>query len=144
MLLRRSMFDLFVVSMSLVALGPISMPVSVVRLMRAFRCMTLFTSLRNIDQISQLGRACPMIHLTFMVCPYKLVGLGIFSQAFPSSFFAFLSPLYLAPFPTSRACRHRRATHQNHICAAPNGLVVIRSSRAERYPRTMPRHDFQA
>ena len=31
------MFDLFVVSMSLVALGPINMPVSVVRLMRAFR-----------------------------------------------------------------------------------------------------------
>jgi hypothetical protein len=31
------MFDLFVVSMSLVALGPINMPISVVRLMRAFR-----------------------------------------------------------------------------------------------------------
>ncbi len=33
----RSMFDLFVVVMSLIALGPISMPISVVRLMRAFR-----------------------------------------------------------------------------------------------------------
>jgi hypothetical protein len=31
------MFDLFVVTMSLIALGPISMPISVVRLMRAFR-----------------------------------------------------------------------------------------------------------
>ena len=35
--LHRNMFDLLVVSMSLVALGPISMPISVVRLMRAFR-----------------------------------------------------------------------------------------------------------
>ena len=31
------MFDLFVVSMSLVALGPLDMPISVIRLMRAFR-----------------------------------------------------------------------------------------------------------
>ena len=35
--LFRSMFDLFVVTMSLISLGPISMPISVVRLMRAFR-----------------------------------------------------------------------------------------------------------
>ena len=36
------MFDLFVVSMSLVALGPIDLPISILRLMRAFRIIRMF------------------------------------------------------------------------------------------------------
>ncbi len=45
------MFDLFVVSMSLIALGPIDLPVSILRLMRAFRVIRIFgrvKALRNI------------------------------------------------------------------------------------------------
>jgi hypothetical protein len=45
------MFDLFVVAMSLIALGPIDMPISILRLMRAFRIVRIFgriKALRNI------------------------------------------------------------------------------------------------
>jgi hypothetical protein len=49
--LRRSLFDLFVVTMSLIALGPIDLPISILRLMRAFRVIRIFgrvKALRNI------------------------------------------------------------------------------------------------
>ena len=45
------MFDLFVVAMSLIALGPIDLPISILRLMRAFRIVRIFgriKALRNI------------------------------------------------------------------------------------------------
>ena len=45
------MFDFFVVVMSLIALGPIDMPISILRLMRAFRIIRMFgriNTLRNI------------------------------------------------------------------------------------------------
>jgi hypothetical protein len=48
---NRSLFDLFVVTMSLIALGPINLPISILRLMRAFRIVRIFgrvKALRNI------------------------------------------------------------------------------------------------
>ena len=45
------MFDLFVVSMSLVALGPIDMPVSILRLMRAFRIIRMFGRIKTLRNI---------------------------------------------------------------------------------------------
>jgi hypothetical protein len=45
------MFDLFVVSLSLVALGPIDIPVSILRLMRAFRIIRMFGRIKTLRNI---------------------------------------------------------------------------------------------
>ena len=45
------MFDLFVVTMSLVALGPIDLPISILRLMRAFRIIRLFGRIKTLRNI---------------------------------------------------------------------------------------------
>ncbi len=46
-----SIFDFFVIALSLVALGPVEMPISVIRLMRTFRVVRLFGRMRALRQI---------------------------------------------------------------------------------------------
>ena len=46
-----SVFDFGVISMSLIALGPVDMPVSVIRLMRTFRVVRLFGRMKALRQI---------------------------------------------------------------------------------------------
>ena len=47
----RSLFDLVVVTLALVALGPITMPVNVLRSIRAFRLIRLFRRLQALREI---------------------------------------------------------------------------------------------
>ncbi len=46
-----SMLDLFIVVMSLVALGPVGIPVTVLRFMRAFRVIRLFGRMRALKKM---------------------------------------------------------------------------------------------
>ena len=46
-----NIFDFFVVSMSLIALGPVKMPVNVIRSLRAFRVLRLFGRLKGLKNI---------------------------------------------------------------------------------------------
>ncbi len=46
-----SIFDFLVIALSLVALGPVNMPISVIRLMRTFRVVRLFGRMRALRQI---------------------------------------------------------------------------------------------
>ena len=48
---RRGRFDFIVVSLSLVALGPLQVPVVVIRSMRAFRIARLFRRIKSLSSI---------------------------------------------------------------------------------------------
>ena len=48
---RRYVFDLLVVALSLVALGPIDVPVNVLRVLRAFRVLRMLGRLRALRRV---------------------------------------------------------------------------------------------
>jgi hypothetical protein len=47
-----SVFDFVVIALSLVALGPVDMPISVIRLMRTFRVVRLFGRMKALRQVA--------------------------------------------------------------------------------------------
>ncbi len=64
-----SMVDLVVVTLSLVALGPIDMPVTALRMMRAFRVIRLFGRLKALKKMiaACLASVVPMLNAFFIM-----------------------------------------------------------------------------
>ncbi len=48
------LFDLFIVTMSLISLGPIDLPSSILRCLRAFRVLRLFARIKAVRQVCGL------------------------------------------------------------------------------------------
>jgi len=86
------LFDTFVVLMSLIALGPIRIPVSIIRLMRAFRVVRLFGRIKSLKNIiSALSASIePVLNAFFILfviaCIYAIIGNSLFSDVYPFKF----------------------------------------------------------
>jgi len=81
-----SMMDGIVVVLSLVALGPVNLPVSILRLLRAFRVIRLFGRLTELKQmISAISASIvPMMNafliLFIVTAIYSVMGVSLFSD----------------------------------------------------------------
>ncbi len=86
-----SVFDLLVIGISLVALGPVDMPVSVIRLMRTLRVVRLFGWMKALRQIilALIASLVPVTNAFFIllivisICEPRCHTLRLHSQATP-------------------------------------------------------------
>ena len=89
------MFDLGIVTVSLVSLGPINLPTNVMRAMRAFRVVRLFGRLRSLREIitalsiSIIPVTNAFLILLLVTCIYAIFGVSLFSEEAPMDFGVF-------------------------------------------------------
>ncbi len=122
--------DFIVVSLSLVALGPVSMPINVIRVMRAFRVIRLFgrlKSLKNIvgaltSSILPVMNAFLILLIVASICESSLV----LSRSRPSFDPTLLHPPDRRPSSglTSPAVRNRTAPAASRGCVRVVVVVV--------------------
>jgi hypothetical protein len=136
-------FDVLVVSLSLVALGPISMPVNVLRSMRAFRVVRLFGRMGALrDIISSLSSAIVPVLNAFLimlivssVCEHSLPGpsscrsrtacLNLFLEITPLPPSFPLTPLACNPYPALLLSLPRPAIIPTPPCCYPYPALLL-------------------
>ena len=83
------------VTLSLVSLGPLSLPTNVMRVMRAFRIVCLFGRLRSLREIIQaLSMSMIPVMNSFIIlllatCVYAIFGVTLFADVSPDDFGVF-------------------------------------------------------
>mmetsp|Transcript_52361 Transcript_52361/g.109235 ORF Transcript_52361/g.109235 Transcript_52361/m.109235 type:complete len:514 (-) Transcript_52361:54-1595(-) len=94
------MFDLFIVSMSLISLGPVDLPASILRCLRAFRVLRLFARIKAVRQIiSALSQSIVPVMNSFLImgictCIYSIMGVSFFRETAPDDFATFDRSFY--------------------------------------------------
>jgi Ca2+-binding EF-hand superfamily protein len=89
------LFDFFIVAMSLISLGPVNLPASILRCLRAFRVMRLFARVKAVRQIlSALSQSIIPVMNSFLImfivaCIYAIIGVSFFRDTAPDDFISF-------------------------------------------------------
>ena len=76
-------FDTIVIILSLVALGPFNMPISVLRLVRAFRVIRLFGRMRQLKRILSALSASILPELNALMIMFIVVSICECPERFP-------------------------------------------------------------